>query len=117
MYKTGEFEIVKTELHVTTSYTGRHTSKRLTLANMFRFVGANTNNLSQLQQSWDSPSIAHVHDSVSGRTAACRRCCYDSMRHDDAPKRFEQFQMRKIQFYKLAAADWKRLTATPTSTH
>lgn len=40
--------------------------ERLTLANMFRLVDLNTNDLSQLQQSWDGPSITHVHETVCG---------------------------------------------------
>lgn len=91
--------------------------ERLTLANMFRFGGLNTNDLSQLQQSRDGPSITRVHGAVCGWAAAGRRCRYDSMRHDDAAKRLGKLRggRKKKQKPSLAAADQKRLLTTPMS--
>lgn len=91
--------------------------ERLTLANMFRFGGLNTNDLSQLEQSWDGPSITRVHDAVCGGPAAGRRGGYDGMRHDDAAKRFKELRVgsKNKQKPSLAAADQKRLHTTPMS--
>lgn len=81
---------------------------------MFRLIGVNTDNLSQLQQPRDGPSVAHVQQSVSGRPAACRRCCYDSLRHNDSQKKILIISHSEKQHSKFSSCG---LETTERHTH